>query len=99
MLAAKPALPVTRSKELVEVSLLRFLTLLMTLNSGEVGSMEYKTEDSTFVVHVIGKDGTVNPTLHEAVLQCATEATNFHQHTKAGVTHKYTLGLITPNSH
>lgn len=46
--------------------------------------MEYKTEDNTFAVRVIGKDGTVDLTLHEAALQCATKAMNLHPHTKAG---------------
>jgi len=58
--------------------------LKLLLNSGEVESVEYKTEDNTFAVRVIGKDGTVDLTLHEAALQCATEAINLHPHTKAG---------------
>eukprot|EP00613_Pedinella_sp_CCMP2098_P055491 CAMPEP_0171880350 /NCGR_PEP_ID=MMETSP0992-20121227/38393_1 /TAXON_ID=483369 /ORGANISM="non described non described, Strain CCMP2098" /LENGTH=121 /DNA_ID=CAMNT_0012506081 /DNA_START=143 /DNA_END=505 /DNA_ORIENTATION=- len=58
--------------------------LKLFLNLGEVESVEYKTEDNTFAVRVIGKDGTVDLTLHEALLQCATEAINLHPHMKAG---------------
>ena len=80
--------------------------LKLLLNSGEVESVEYKTEDNTFVVYAIGKDGTIDLKHHEAALQCSTEATNLHQHTTAGVamtehvkTIKVLLGLITPNSY